>query len=68
MRPRRRDAVDATLYAVRLLDGVAVDESPGDAIEQASEVTSSDVHLRRDQAYMTLRAASSPLKQMMLPL
>ncbi len=28
-----------------LRDGVAVDESPGYAIEQASEVTSSDVHL-----------------------
>ena len=40
----------------------------GYAIEQASEVTSSDVPLRGDQAYMTFRAASSPLKQMMLPL
>ena len=35
MRPRRRDAVDAALYTVPLRDGVAVDESPGDAIEQA---------------------------------
>ncbi len=45
--PRRRDAADATLYAVRLLDGVAASDDLH-AIEQAPRrrhrriVTSSD--------------------------
>ena len=45
VRPRRRDAVDATLYAVRLLDGVAVDESPRSAVGDPTTSTPSSRRL-----------------------
>ena len=50
VRPRRRDAVDATLYAVRLLDGVAMDESPSLRTAVGDPTTSTPSSRRLDGA------------------